>query len=180
MKKPLLALGMLLMVHAACAVGLDGEKTVYFGDASGNRIAIGRVNFAPLAEGRWKIRFAIDPERFQEFFLAMRNFRCMQTPRRSLCHFPYVGRDEVSVGDWSALEYQLIFIHKPPSSLSLDSRNGMFWKLHREGNRLIGKLYDADLEPIVAPSGNSANPLTEDYLQPAEMASHPLPQLTIE
>jgi len=180
MKRLLFVLGALLMGHNACADGLDGEKTAYLSDAAGERIAIGRVRFTPVAEGRWKIMFATDPDRFPEYFLAMKPFRCMQTPRRSLCHFPYGSRDEVSLSDWSALEYQLIFIHKPPPALSLDSRNGMFWKLHREGDRLIGKLYDADLEPIVVPSGNRANPLTEDFLQPADMASHPLPQLIIE
>jgi hypothetical protein len=97
-----------------------------------------------------------------------------------LCHFPYGNRNEVSANDWSALEYQLLFIHKPSAAVSLDSRNGMLWKLHREGNRLVGKLYDADLDPIVAPSGDRDNPLTAQFLEPADSGSHPLPELTIE
>lgn len=56
----------------------------------------------------------------------------------------------------------------------------MLWKLRREGDRFVGKLYDADLEPIVVPSGNRDNPLTAEFLQPADIASHPLPELTIE
>jgi hypothetical protein len=176
----LLVAGALLVSHTAGADGLDGEKTVFFGNAAGDHVAIGRVIFTPLAEGRWTIKFTLDPSRFQEYFLAMRPFHCMQTPRRSLCHFPYGKRDEVSSGDWSALEYQLLFIHKPLQSVSLDSRNGMLWKLHREGNRLVGKLYDADLDPIVAPSGNRDNPLTAEFLEPADSGSHPLPDLTIE
>lgn len=179
MKSLLLLLFLLLTGLSARADGLDGEKIVYLGNA-GERVAIGLVRFSPVAEGRWKFTFTLDPNRFQEYFLAMAPFRCMQTPRRSLCHFPYGQRNEVSSGDWSALEYQLIFMHKPPPALSINSRNGMLWKLRREGDRLVGKLYDADMEPIVVPSGNRDNPLTEEFLQPADLGSHPLPELVIE
>jgi len=178
--RPLWALILVLAGPAAGAAGLDGDKTVYLGDAGGHRIAIGHVTFAPLAPGHWKIRLALDQQLLGEYFLAMRPFRCLQTARRSLCSFPYGTRDEVSEADWSALEYQLIFLHKPAAALSLDARNGMYWKLHREGERLVGALYDADLEPIVVPGPNRDRPLTEEFLQPADLASHPLPGLTIE
>lgn len=160
--------------------GLEGRKTVYLADGAGQRLAIGAIDITATAPGRWKFAFTLDPVQFQEYFLAMRPFRCIQTPRRSLCAFPFGSRDEVSEKDWSALEYQLVFIHKPAASLSLDSRNGMYWKLHREGDRLLGSLYDADLEPIVVPGAERIRPLTEDYLQSADRASHPYPDLVIE
>jgi len=178
--KKLLLLALLLTSLGARADGLDGEKVVFFGNAAGERVAIGLLTLTPVAEGRWKFKFALDPNRFAEYFLSMAPFRCMQTPRRSLCHFPYGQRDEVSANDWSALEYQLLFMYKAPAALSINSRSGMRWKLHREGDRLVGTLYDADMEPIIVPSANRDDPLTAEFLQPAETGSHPLPELVIE
>ncbi|HEY6895766.1 MAG TPA: hypothetical protein VI279_00770 [Rhodocyclaceae bacterium] len=180
MKKILIGCCLLLSIFAARADGLDGEKIVFFGNAAGERVAVGLVNFTPAGEGKWKFKFTLDPQRFEEYFLSMAPFRCMQTPKRSLCHFPYGKRDEVSSNDWSALEYQLLFMHKPPPALSINSRNGMMWKLHREGDKLVGKLFDADMEPIIVPSGNNINPLTPEFLQAADLGSHPLPELVIE
>lgn len=149
MKKLLLALALALAAIGVRAAGLAGEKTVWLANAGGERVAIGRLAFTPIGPQRWKFAFRVDEGRLGEYFLAMRPFRCLVGPRQALCHFPYGSRDEVSSQDWSALEYQLLFIHKPPAGLSLDSRNGMLWKLRREGDRLVGTLWDADLDPIV-------------------------------
>lgn len=84
MKGLLLVLGALLMSHNACADGLDGEKTVFLGNAAGERVAIGRVTFTPMAVGRRKIKFTLDPNRFEEYFLAM-NPSTACRPRAAAC-----------------------------------------------------------------------------------------------
>ena len=122
----------------------------------------------------------LDGPGFGDFFLAMRPVRCLTGPREQLCHFPYGKRNVVSLSDLSALEYQLLFMHKKASTVSLDPRDGMYWILHVEGDRLVGELQDADLDPIVAPQGDADHPLTKEYLQPADESSHWLPRLTIE
>lgn len=180
MKKWLLALTLVLAVSGARAAEFAGEKTVWLANAAGERVAIGRLSLTPVGPERWKFVFRVDESRLGEYFLAMRPFRCLVGPRQALCHFPYGSRDEVSSQDWSALEYQLLFIHKSPAGLSLNSRNGMLWKLHREGDRLVGTLWDADLDPIVTPDGPTDQPLTPAHLQLADPGSYWLPLLVIE
>ena len=181
MRNVLFALLLMLLGVGVRAAGLAGEKTVWLGNAAGERVAIGKLILTPVAADRWKFAFHLDEKLLGEYFLAMRPFRCLVGPRQAICHFPYGTRDEVTSEDWSALEYQLLFIHKPPAGLSLDARNGMFWKLKREGDRLVGTLWDADLDPIATPVGPRVDqPLTAEYLQRADPNSHWLPLLTIE
>lgn len=180
MKKLLLGLALMAVVLGCRAAEFSGKKTVWLANAEGERVAIGWVTFTPQGPDRWKFALQVDDGRLGEYFLAMRPFRCLVGPRQALCHFPYGSRDEVTGEDWSALEYQLLFIHKPPAALSLNARNGMFWKLKAEGGRLVGTLWDADLDPIVTPEGQPDRPLTGAHLQLADPGSYWLPLLVIE
>lgn len=175
----------LLMVSAlwaACASAnpLVGEKSVWLANAGGEKLRIGSVSFEPLANGRSKFALRIDESRFGEYFLAMRPFRCLAGSSQHLCHFPYGGEREVALDDLAALEYQLLFMHKKPASVNLDPRNGLYWKLAADGERLVGTLYDADMEPIIVPQGDRRRPLTAEFLQRADDGSYWLPRLTIE
>lgn len=165
---------------SALANPLAGEKSVLLSNAGGEKVRIGSVTFEPGANGRAKFAFRLDESRFGEYFLAMRPFRCLTGGAQHLCHFPYGSEREVALDDLTALEYQLMFMHKKPASVNLDSRNGLYWKLHVDGERLIGTLYDADMEPIIVPQGDKRRPVTAEYLQQADEGSHWLPRLTIE
>lgn len=167
-------------VTPAIAAPLVGDRTVWLSALNGERVRIASVHFVPLEGGRSRFVLHLDGAGFGDFFLAMRPVRCLTGPREQLCHFPYGKRDEVSLTDLSALEYQLLFMHKKASTVSLDPRDGMYWVLHADGDRLVGVLQDADLDPIVAPQGDADHPLTKEYLQPADDASHWLPHLSIE
>lgn len=164
----------------ASAGPLSGEKSVWLANAAGEKLRIGSVKFMPAEGGRSRFAFTLDESRFGEYFLAMRPFRCLAGRTQHLCHFPYGGERVVSAEDLVALEYQLLFMHKRPAAVNLDSRNGLYWKLRAEGERLVGTLYDADMEPIIVPQGEARRPLTAEFLQPADEGSHWLPRLTIE
>ena len=177
-----LTLVMLMGLWTAAAVAdpLAGEKSVWLANAAGEKVRIGSVKFAPLANARTSFAFRLDESRFGEYFLAMRPFRCLVGRTQYLCHFPYGSEREVSADDLAPLEYQLMFMHKKPASVNLDSRNGLYWKLRADGERLVGTLYDADMEPIIVPQGDRRRPVTEEFLQRADEGSHWLPRLTIE
>lgn len=157
-----------------------GEKGVWLSNAAGERVRIGTVHFTATAGGRTAFRFRLDETRFGEYFLAMRPFRCLAGPVQHLCHFPFGGENEISPADLTPLEYRLIFLHKKPGTLHLESRNGLLWRLRPEGERLVGRLYDADLDPIIVPQGDMRRPVTDAHLQEANEASHWLPRLVIE
>lgn len=165
---------------AAVAAPLEGDRSVWLSAPDGERARIASVHFVPLEGGSSRFELRLDGAGFGDFFLAMRPVRCLTGPREQLCHFPYGKRNEVSLTDLSALEYQLLFMHKKAFTVSLDPRDGMYWILHVDGDRLVGELQDADLDPIVAPQGDADHPLTKEYLQPADESSHWLPRLTIE
>jgi len=164
----------------AFAAPLEGDRSVWLSAPDGERARIASVHFVRLESGSSRFDLHLDGPGFGDFFLAMRPVRCLTGPREQLCHFPYGKRNVVSLSDLSALEYQLLFMHKKASTVSLDPRDGMYWILHVEGDRLVGELQDADLDPIVAPQGDADHPLTKEYLQPADESSHWLPRLTIE
>jgi hypothetical protein len=165
---------------AALAAPLEGDRTVWLSAPDGERTRIASVHFEPLEGGSARFELRLDGAGFSDYFLAMRPVRCLTGPREQLCHFPYGTRTEVSLTDLSALEYQLLFMHKKAATVSLDPRDGIYWILHVDGDRLVGVLQDADLDPIVAPQGDADHPLTKEHLQPADEASHWLPRLTIE
>ena len=180
MSRKLWVMVLALWGASAAANPLSGEKSVWLANASGERVRIGNVKFEPVANGRSSFAFRLDESRFGEYFLAMRPFRCLAGSTQFLCHFPYGSEREVALDDLSALEYQLMFMHKKPASVNLDSRNGLYWKLRVDGERLVGTLYDADMDPIIVPQGDRRRPVTEEFLQRADDGSHWLPRLTIE
>lgn len=180
MRRMSLIMPLALWVASALANPLAGEKSVWLANPAGEKVRIGSVKFEPLANARASFTFRLDESRFGEYFLAMRPFRCLVGSTQNLCHFPYGGEREVSAGDLAPLEYQLMFLHKKPASVNLDPRDGLYWKLRADGDRLVGTLYDADMEPIVVPGDDRRRPLTEEFLQRADEDSHWLPRLTIE
>jgi hypothetical protein len=173
---------MVLVLWGASSIAdpLTGEKSVWLANAAGEKMRIGSVKFEPLGNGRAGFAFRLDESRFSEYFLAMRPFRCLAGKTQYLCHFPYGGERQVSAGDLVPLEYQLMFMHKKPASVNLDSRNGLYWKLRADVVRLVGTLYDAEMDPIIVPHGDRRRPLTEEFLQRADEGSHWLPRLTVE
>ncbi len=171
----------LTLPAAALATGpLTGEKGVWLSNTVGERVRVGTVRFTAASGNRTAFRFQLDETRFGEYFLAMRPFRCLAGPAQHLCHFPYGREGEVSADDLTALEYRLIFMHKKPGTLHLEPRNGLLWRLRPEGDRLLGTLFDADLDPIIVPQGDPRRPLTDSHLQRADEGSYWLPKLSIE
>jgi hypothetical protein len=185
----LLWLSALLVSGAARAQNLVGKKTITLSDAIGGggneTIVIGTVTFTPAPEGKTQFKVELDSAKFGEYFLAMRPFKCVTGPRQHLCHFPLerVG-DTITSSDFQPLEYALMFMHKKPATVSLDSRNGLFYALTRTPAGFSGRVSDVDMEPIIVPDSVPAaqreRPIRKQDLHTSDPSAYWLPFITIE
>jgi hypothetical protein len=159
---------------------LEGEKTIWLSNSQGERVAWGKVSFTPKGGG--VVGFSITPSaQLREHFLAMRPFKCLAGARQQVCWFPYTVPAAQIVGDdFGALELALMFLHTKPGALHINSANGLYYRLKREGKGLRGALHDVDMDPIVVPRGDPQRPIKPSMLTAADPASHWLGQLQIE
>jgi hypothetical protein len=112
-RRSLAAFAFLVMVCTgpaeAVAWELSGTKQILFQTRDGATIPIGNVTFSPAGEAA---NFSIDLDRkaFANFFLSMREFRCLEGPEVQ-CHVPYPYNNPRSVtrSDLAWLEHSLIF-----------------------------------------------------------------------
>jgi hypothetical protein len=169
-----------LAAGTASAQGLAGRKAVVLSNAAQEKVVIGQVEFTPIANGRTRFRFELDAARFGDYFLAMRPFKCLVGATQRLCHFPYGNDDEIGPGDWSALEYQLMFLRTAPGAPHLNPRNGVYYRLEAAAGGLRGRAFDVDMDPIITPQGDRRRPITAKQLEAADPASHWLSDLLIE
>lgn len=174
-----LSLG-LIAASSCVAQDLGGRKVVSLGNAAGDRIAIGQVDFTPTSPGRYRFAFVLDESRFSEYFLAMRPFKCLTGPTQRLCHFPYGEDDEISLDDLSALEYRLMFLRTKPNATHVDPRQGLYYRLARSGNGLAGEVFEVDMDPIITPQGDRRRPIGARHLEPVDPGTQWLPLVRIE
>lgn len=180
----LLCLVALTSVSAHASEPLQGVKKLVLHDGANERFEIGSVNFEPVAAGT---RFAVtlNAERFGEYFLAMRPFKCLVGARQHYCHFPFERAGNVITdGDLQPLEYALMFLHKKPATVSLDSRNGLYYSLKRSARGFEGRVSDVDMDPIIVPSSvpeaKRTRPISKQDLHGADASAYWLPFVAIE
>jgi hypothetical protein len=174
----------LLVSTAAHADVLTGTRTITLGNAQGERIVIGQITFTPEADGKSRFKIVLD-EKLGEYFLAMRPFRCLTGPKQRLCNFPVENEAPlVSPADLTPLEYALMFMHTLPAALHVNPFNGAYYRMKIDGERIVGRQHDVDMDPFIAPTTvpleRRKRPLRDEDLTVADERSHWLPQLTIE
>jgi hypothetical protein len=163
---------------------LNGMHDLVLSNGQGERVVVGKVSFTPLPDGRAEFLVTMS-ESLEEYFLAMRPFRCLTGPRQRLCHFP-VAREPaiVSRDDLVPLEYALMFMRTAPGSLHVDAFNGIFYRLQVTGNSISGRLYELDMDPFITPDSipmeRRKRPVREQDLSLGDATGHWLPFLSIE
>ncbi|MEN9559677.1 MAG: hypothetical protein RLZZ502_888 [Pseudomonadota bacterium] len=163
----------------------SGQKSIVLFNDSGERHTIGTVVFTPVSDTHMQFKISLDRTLFGDYFLAMRPFKCLGGGRQHYCHFPLdkVGT-RISAEDLLPLEYALMFMHKKPAGLSLDSRNGLFYQLKRSDKGFSGRVFDVDMEPIIVPDSVPASqrlrPIRYQDLHKADPSAYWLPYLSIE
>lgn len=148
-----LALGLLVVASWAGAWELAGSKTVYAVTKDQQRIAIGTIDFAPESGGTTAYLLKIDHKPFRDYFLSMKEFKCLEDPSEIACHVPYPYRHpaRVAADDYAWLEHDLLFLYKQPSEFGAKLWNGVYFELERSEQGLTGRPQAIDLNLISAP-----------------------------
>jgi len=147
------------MAAAACqgwpaqAFELDGERRITLHARDGTAVDIGRVHFQRRDDGRSTFRIQLDPARFTDHFLSMREFKCVPGQGEILCHVPYPHRQrsDVAVAELAWLEHSLLFMYKTPAEFGARLWNGIYFKLTPTATGLEGVAQAVDLNLISAP-----------------------------
>ena len=124
----------------------------------------------------------MDSEGFENHFLSMRPFRCLEGPNKHWCHVPYPYEIARNVGaDLTDLEYDFLFLWKGATEYGINMWNGIYYKLAKEDGRLVGTLHEMDMDLLSAPpDAGDLRPLQAKDLHESDPDSHWLPRMIIE
>lgn len=141
------------VLTAASAFEPTGTKTLTLHGRDGRAVPMGQVRFEPAADGRVRFVLKVDHGVFQDHFLSMREFKCVDGDGEIACHVPYPHAQPgtVTAQDYAWLEHALMFMVKRPSEFGAQLRNGVYFKLEPDGERLVGRPQAVDLNVIAVP-----------------------------
>lgn len=151
---------MMVMICAAQLVNawdFAGTKVLSMQVKDGQSIKLGTVKFEPVSadkgEGKYRFTLAMDHARFNDHFLSMKEFKCVEGPRELMCHVPYPYKQPatVSAKDLAWLEHSLMFLFKLPNEFGAKLWNGMYFQFTLTDKGLVGKPQAIDLNMISAP-----------------------------
>jgi hypothetical protein len=150
---------------AALAAGpLEGKKDVVLNTRDGQTMMIGTVSFTPKGD-RTGFDLQLDPSKFQQFFLSMKEFKCVEGAE-IFCHVPYTDPDTVTATDLSWLEHRLIFFFKQPADYGAKLTNGIIYTMKINDGSIVGTPQGIDLNAIAAPPSDltvAPYPASERY-----------------
>lgn len=159
--RPFATLGQLLLAGllaaaptVALAWELQGVKTITANTRDKQLIVLGTVRFEPRGDGSASFSVALDPARFTDHFLSMKEFKCLDGSSEIVCHvpYPYAQPGIVTPDDLAWLEHSLLFLYKLPSEFGARLSNGLYFRLERTEQGLQGSPQAIDLNLISAPS----------------------------
>lgn len=144
------------------AAGFDfsGARSLVAVTADGAKTTIGTVQFTPADGGRASFKLTLKTALFTDFFLSMREFKCLPAAREISCHvpYPYPNPATVHAGDLAWLEHSLLFLHKSPAEFGAKLWNGSYYEFQAQGNTLVGTPKAVDLNEISAPPRDASVP----------------------
>lgn len=160
----------------------DTRYTVYLSDQSEHRVAIARLTVQAQNQDQGYQLELIDSA-FDDYFLSMRPFKCALKQDNMLCYvaYPYQNRRHISRQDLTDLEYDLLFNARTDKEYGINPWNGRYFRLHWEGERILGELHEVDLNLLASPpEDGNLRPITAAELTPAAPGAKWLPRLIIE
>ena len=158
------ALALALAASATPAIAatwdLPGPRTLTAVTQDQQRITLGTVHFDVQPDGSARFAIRMDPARFTDHFLSMKEFKCLEGPAELMCHVPYPDPQPgtVSDGQLAWLEHGLLFLFKRPGEFGAKLWNGLYFQLERTPQGLRGKAQAVDLNRISAPPDRPAVP----------------------
>ncbi len=102
-------------------------------------------------------RIDMNEKRFGDYFLSMRPFKCMTDKVDMLCHlaYPYEMKRHITDQNLTALEYDFLFIRRKPIDYGINPWNGLYYRIHKQGDDYIGQAYEVDLDILAVPPPES-------------------------
>lgn len=142
------------------AMPWSGTKAVLLHARDGQATQIATVQFEPRSDGRIGFRLVTDTSRFKDFFLSMKEFKCLEGGGEVMCHvpYPYPQPGTITPSDLAWLEHSLLFLFKKPGEFGAKLWNGLYFRLEAKGDGLEGTPQAIDLNLISAPPDRPALP----------------------
>ncbi len=142
-----------VFAQAATAQPLDGTRAVRLHSRDGAVLQLGSMAFSPQPDGRSVFTLALQHGVFKDFFLSMKEFKCLEAATEVFCHLPYPHPQPgtVSATDLAWLEHSLLFMFKTPSDFGAKLWNGVYFQLQASAKGFEGKPQAVDLNRISAP-----------------------------
>ena len=138
---------------------LSGEKTLIAVTREGREIQIGHVVLTPDGAGA-RFAIAIDAAKFGDYFLSMREFKCLDGGAEIACRVPYPYKNPgfVTATDFAWLEHALLFLTKKQSEVGANLWNGLYYRMALTDHGLVGSPYAVDLNQIASPPDDPTTP----------------------
>lgn len=149
----------LVLSMPAAAWELAGDKVISLHTRDGQAIPFGRVNFTAQGE-RSVFTLHLDHARFKDFFLSMKEFKCLESVEEIQCHvpYPYPNPSTVSRTDLRWLEHSLLFLFKAPRDFGARLWNGLYYQMQITDQGIVGRPQAVDLGLIGAPPDDHTIP----------------------
>lgn len=166
----------------AQAFEFSGSKKIALHSRDGQAVVIGEITFQP-ASSATGFTLNLDHRKLKDFFLSMKEFKCVESAAEVFCHvpYPYANPRTVSAGDLAWLEHALLFFFKTPQDFGAKLWNGIYFKLQVTPNGLVGTPQAIDLNMIGAPPADlTVPPYGPGERSEIEPARRWFNQLTIE
>lgn len=145
---------------------LEGTKTISLITRDDQALAIGTVTFHPEGD-RIGFAVALDIPKFKDYFLSMKEFKCLDGGVEVQCYvpYPYANPHTITPTDFSWLEHSLLFFFKNPSEFGAKLWNGLYYHMTMTDQGLQGTPKAVDLNLIAAPPDDLAKPPFDTSLQ---------------
>ncbi|OIP15306.1 MAG: hypothetical protein AUK51_13995 [Comamonadaceae bacterium CG2_30_59_20] len=144
---------------------LKGVHTITAHTQDKRATVIGTVSFTPLIDGSSTFVVTMDYTKFSDYFLSMKEFKCLSSPVEVTCHVPYPYRHpgKVTLDDLTWLEHNLLFLFKRPSEFGAKLWNGLYYRFTVTDTGLVGQPMAIDLNLISAPPDDLKKPTFTDF-----------------
>lgn len=138
---------------------LAGTKTISLHSRDGQRIPLGTIIFQPEGN-KTSFTLKLAPERFKDFFLSMKEFKCLESSQEIQCHvpYPYANPATVSADNLVWLEHSLLFFYKAPRDFGARLWNGLYYQMTVTEQGIVGMPQAIDLIQMGEPPDDLSNP----------------------
>lgn len=156
---PAAFLAFFAFVSPALAWEMAGTKTIKLHTREGQAVPLGTVTFVP-AGGKTTFTLDLEPERFKDFFLSMKEFKCLESSQEIQCHvpYPYPNPTTVTADNLVWLEHSLLFFYKAPRDFGARLWNGIYYRMQITDQGIVGHPQAIDLVQMGAPPADPSIP----------------------